>query len=51
MKTPVTLTAQGPGTYLSTSAIVTLTGQWQLQITIRSDAFDETTVTLTVSVH
>jgi copper transport protein len=48
----VTLTAQGRGTYLSSApAIVTLTGQWQLQITIRSDAFDETTVTIPVSVH
>jgi copper transport protein len=47
----VTLTAQGPGTYLSTSAVVTIIGQWQLQITIRSDAFDETTVTLPISVH
>jgi copper transport protein len=48
----VTLTAQGPGTYVSSApAIVTLTGQWQLQITIRSDAFDETTVTIPFSVH
>jgi copper transport protein len=48
----VTLTAQGPGTYVSSApAIVTLTGQWQLQITIRSDAFDETTVTIPISVH
>jgi copper transport protein len=38
---PVTLTAQGPGTYISAPAIVTITGQWQLRITIRSDAFDE----------
>jgi hypothetical protein len=30
---------------------VTITGQWQLRITIRSDAFDETTVTIPVSVH
>lgn len=48
---PVKLTAQGPGTYLSAAAIVTITGQWQLRITIRSDAFDETTVTIPVSVH
>jgi len=47
----VTLTAAGPGTYLSGPAIVTLIGQWQLRITIRSDAFDETTVTIPVSVH
>jgi copper transport protein len=48
---PVTLTAEEPGTYLSAPAIVTITGQWQLRITIRSDAFDETTVTIPVSVH
>ena len=33
------------------SVTVTITGQWQLQITIRSDAFDEATVILPVSVH
>ena len=48
---PVKLTTEGPGTYLSAPAIVTITGQWQLRITIRSDAFDETTVTIPVSVH
>jgi copper transport protein len=48
---PVNLTASEPGTYLSGPVIVTLTGQWRVQITIRSDAFDETTVTLPVSVR
>jgi copper transport protein len=48
---PVKLTAEEPGTYLSVPTIVTITGQWQLRITIRSDAFDETTVTIPVSVH
>jgi copper transport protein len=48
---PVKLTAEEPGTYLSAPTIVTITGQWQLQITIRSDAFDEVTVMLPVSVH
>jgi copper transport protein len=48
---PVKLTEEKPGTYLSTSAIVTITGQWQLQITIRSDAFNETTVTIPVPVN
>jgi copper transport protein len=48
---PVKLTAERPGTYLSAPVILTLTGQWQVQITIRSDAFDETTVTMPVSVH
>jgi copper transport protein len=48
---PVKLTAEKPGTYVSAPAILTITGQWQIQITIRSDAFDETTVTIPVSVH
>jgi hypothetical protein len=30
---------------------VTFAGQWQLRITIRTDAFDETTVVVAVSVH
>lgn len=48
---PVTLIQKQPGSYLSAPVILTLTGQWQLEITIRSDAFDETTVTIPVSVH
>jgi copper transport protein len=48
---PVQLTMEGPGTYLSAPVIVTITGQWSLRITIRSDAFDETTMTIPVSVH
>jgi hypothetical protein len=34
-------TASQSGNYLSTPVIVTLDGQWQVRITIRSDAFDE----------
>jgi copper transport protein len=48
---PVQLTTEGLGTYLSAPVIVTITGQWSLRITIRSDAFDETTVTIPVAVH
>jgi copper transport protein len=48
---PVKLTREQPGTYLSAPVVVTITGQWQVGITIRSDAFDETTVTIPVSVH
>jgi copper transport protein len=48
---PVKLTAEGRGTYLGAPAIVALTGQWQLRITIRSDAFDETTVTIPFAVR
>jgi copper transport protein len=47
----VRLTPAGPGHYIGGPVTVTITGQWQLQITIRSDAFDETTVTVPVSVH
>jgi copper transport protein len=48
---PVKLTQEQPGTYLSAPVIVTITGQWQVRLTIRSDAFDETTVTIPVAVH
>jgi copper transport protein len=48
---PVNLTAGAAGTYVSTPTVVTITGQWQLRITIRSDAFDETTVVIPISVH
>jgi copper transport protein len=48
---PVTLTAGQPGAYVSAPVILTITGQWQISITIRSDAFDETTVTIPVSVR
>jgi uncharacterized protein YcnI len=47
----VKLTAEKPGIYLSAPVIVTITGQWQLRITIRTDAFDETTVAISVAVH
>jgi copper transport protein len=42
----VRLTADGPGAYLSDPVVVTITGQWQLRVTIRSDAFDEATATI-----
>lgn len=48
---PVELGTSQSGTYLSAPVVLTLTGQWQLRVTIRSDAFDETTVTIPVSVH
>lgn len=46
----VPLTPDGPGRYVA-PVTMTFTGQWQLQITIRSDAFDETTVALPLLVH
>ena len=48
---PVALRQDGAGRYASGSITVPITGQWQLQITIRSDAFDETTVVVPVPVH
>lgn len=47
----VALTPAGPGRYASAAVTVTITGQWQVRITVRSDAFDETTVIVPVSVH
>jgi copper transport protein len=47
----VPLTPDGTGRYVSGLVTMTFTGQWQLRITIRSDAFDETTVVVPVSVQ
>jgi len=47
----VALKQDGAGRYASGSVAVPIAGQWQLQITIRSDAFDETTVDVPVTVH
>ena len=41
----------GQGRYASESITMTITGQWQLQITVRSDAFDETTVAIPIPVQ
>ena len=48
---PVTLTRTAPGQYRTDSAAMTFTGQWTLQIVVRSDAFDETSVTFPVVIH
>jgi copper transport protein len=48
---PAKLTEQQPKVYLSAPVIVTIAGQWQVRITIRSDAFDETTVTVPVTLR
>jgi copper transport protein len=47
----VRLTRDGPGRYQAGPAIISSAGQWQLQVTVRSDAFDETTVALPFSTH
>ncbi|TVZ03478.1 copper resistance protein CopC [Trebonia kvetii] len=48
---PVTLIRTAPGQYRTDSAAVTFTGQWTLQIVVRSDAFDETSVTFPLAIH
>jgi copper transport protein len=48
---PVTLAATGPGQYRASAATFTFTGQWELKIVVRSDAFDETTVLAPVNIH
>jgi copper transport protein len=47
----VPLTPAGPGQYVGGPVTVTISGQGQLQLTIRGSAFDETTVTVPVSVR
>jgi copper transport protein len=48
---PVTLTRTAPGQYRAQDATVTFTGQWTLQVIVRSDEFDETSVTFTLGIH
>jgi copper transport protein len=48
---PVTLTRTAPGQYRAQDATVTFTGGWTLQVIVRSDAFDETSVTFQVEIH
>jgi copper transport protein len=48
---PITLTETESGQYRTLNATLTFTGEWQLQVTVRSDAFDETTVYIPLAVH
>jgi hypothetical protein len=48
---PVSPKTTAPGQYRNQTVTVTFTGQWTLQLIIRSDAFDETSVTFPVAVH
>jgi copper transport protein len=48
---PVTLIRTAPGQYRSAGATLTFAGQWTLQVVVRSDAFDETSVTFPVGIH
>jgi copper transport protein len=47
----VALKLNGRGRYSSGPVAMTIIGQWQLQITVRSDAFDETTVSVPIPVQ
>jgi copper transport protein len=47
----VRLRREGPGRYLGGPGVISTAGQWQLQVTIRSDAFDEATISLPFSVR
>jgi nitrogen fixation protein FixH len=47
----IRLARTGPGRYLGGPTVVSTSGQWQLRVTIRSDAFDETTVVLPFAVR
>jgi copper transport protein len=48
---PVTLIRTAPGQYRTLGATLTFTGQWTLQVIVRSDAFDETSVTFPLGIH
>jgi copper transport protein len=48
---PVTLVQTAPGKYRAVNATVTFTGQWRLQVIVRSDAFDESSVTFPLEIH
>ena len=47
----VPLVQTAPGQYRTQLAALTFTGQWSLAVTVRSDAFDETTVSFPFGVH
>jgi copper transport protein len=48
---PVRLTNSAPGHYISDPVVLSTSGRWQLTITVRSDAFDESAVTVPFSLH
>jgi copper transport protein len=48
---PVHLTRAGPGEYLGGPAVISSSGNWQLQFTVRSDAFDEVSLVTHLSIH
>jgi copper transport protein len=48
---PVSLSSPAPGQYRTLVAQFTFTGEWLLMVTVRSDAWNETTVFIPVAVH
>jgi copper transport protein len=48
---PVILTRTAPGQYRAENTTVTFTGRWSLQLIVRSDAFDETSVSFPLNIH
>jgi copper transport protein len=48
---PVPLTSAGPGRYRAVTVTFGFSGQWELRVTVRSDAFDETTVSIPAAIH
>lgn len=47
----VPLTPEGPGRYRGGSVVISTSGQWELRVTIRSDAFDEANFAVPFSVR
>jgi copper transport protein len=45
-----TVVHDGPGHYIDTPIDLTFPGEWTLSVTIRSDDFDETTVTVPIKI-
>jgi copper transport protein len=48
---PVKLRQVRPGDYISDGLVMPMAGPWQLQITIRTSDFDQTTVDTTLTVY
>jgi copper transport protein len=47
---PLTVEQDGPGHYLDVPVVLNFRGTWELEITIRSDNFDETTIRVPVNI-
>lgn len=47
----IPLVPAGPGRYWGGTVTLTLSGRWVLQITLLTDAFNETTVSVPIAIH